>query len=275
MHATLQRPCLALALVMAASACGGARGGPSSTAAAPCLIDLSYTYDDDTVYWPTAPSKFQKETLSYGLTHSGYFYSAFTIATPEHGGTHIDAPIHFAEGQATTEAIPLERLIAPGVVIDMTGAAANDRDALLTVEHIDAFEREHGSIQPGTIVLIRTGWAKYWPDLERYLGDDTPGDVSNLHFPGISEQAARALVARKVAAVGIDAASIDHGPSKEFMAHRVLMEAGIPAFENVAALDQVPARGARIIALPMKIGGGSGGPLRIVAEVPAKQCGNG
>jgi kynurenine formamidase len=272
MHTTRHRHAFVLAFAVAASGCAGARGGSSSTDAAPCLIDLSYAYDDDTIYWPTAPSRFHKETLSYGPAKGGYFYSAFAIATPEHGGTHIDAPIHFAEGQATTEAIPLERLIAPGVVVDMTGATANDRDALLTVEHIDAFERQHGTIEPGTIVLIRTGWAQYWPDPKRYLGDDTPGDASNLHFPGISEQAAHALVARSVAAVGIDTASLDNGPSKDFIAHRVLMEAGIPGFENVALSAEVPARGAEIIALPMKIGGGSGGPLRIVAVVPATQC---
>lgn len=214
MYATRDWQCLALVFVTTATACGGSRGPSFSTNAPPCLIDLSYTYDDDTIYWPTAPSTFQKETLFYGVTDRGYFYSAFTIATPEHGGTHIDAPIHFAQGKATTEEIPLERLVAPGVVIDMTDAAAGDRDALLTVEHIDAFEREHGAIEPGTIVLVRTGWAKYWPDRGRYLGDDIPGDASNLHFPGISGQAAHTLVARRVAAVGIDTASIDNGPSK-------------------------------------------------------------
>ena len=154
----------------------------------------------------------------------------------------------------------------------MTGHAANDRDALLTVEHVEAFEAEHGAIERGTIVLVRTGWAEYWPDPRRYLGDETPGDASKLHFPGISERAARALALRGIAAVGIDTASIDHGPSKDFMAHRVLSEAGIPAFENVANLNEVPARGAEIIALPMKIGAGSGGPLRIVAVVPASLC---
>jgi kynurenine formamidase len=255
-----------------ACACGGSHGTSASPEVAPCLVDLSYAYDEETVYWPTASSRFRKETLFYGKTEGGYFYSAFEVATPEHGGTHIDAPIHFAEGQDTTDEIPLERLIGPGVVVDMTSAAANDSDALLTVAQIEAFERQHGAIAGGTIVLVRSGWAKYWPDPKRYLGDDTPGDASNLHFPGISEAAARALVARRVAAVGIDTASIDHGPSIEFIAHRILMQAGIPGFENVANLDEVPTRGAEIIALPMKIAGGSGGPLRIVAVVPRAQC---
>ena len=239
---------------------------------APCLIDLSHSYDHETVYWPTSPSRFTKRTIFEGMTPGGYYYSAFEIGTPEHGGTHIDAPIHFAEGQDTTEAIPLERLIAPGVVIDMRSAADEDPDALLTVGDIEAFELAHGAIESGTIVLVHTGWAERWPDPERYLGDHTPGDASNLHFPGISAEAARSLVSRKVAAVGIDTASIDHGPSKDFMAHRVLMESGIPGFENVAELDAVPPRGAQILALPMKIAGGSGGPLRIVAVVPSTQC---
>jgi len=263
----------ALALVLiATTGCAGSRTSSTSTEATPCLVDLTYSYDEETIYWPTAPSKFSKETLFHGHAEGGYFYSAFAIATPEHGGTHIDAPIHFAEGQDTTEAIPLERLIAPGVVIDVKEAAASDRDALLNIEHIEAFERQYGAIDQGTIVLVNPGWAQYWPDAKAYLGDDTPGDASNLHFPGVSEAAARALVARDVGAVGIDTASIDHGPSKDFIAHRTLMEAGIPGFENVANLDEVPARGAQVIALPMKIAGGSGGPLRIVAIVRSAQC---
>jgi kynurenine formamidase len=254
------------------SACAGVQETSASPENAPCLVDLTYPYDDETIYWPTAPSRFSKEELSYGHTDGGYFYSAYSVSTPEHGGTHIDAPIHFAEGQDTTEAIPLERLIAPGVVIDMKNAAKSDRDALLTVEHIEAFEQLHGPIEGGTIVLVQSGWGTRWPNVTEYLGDDIPGDASNLHFPGISEEAARALVARDVAAVGIDTASIDHGPSKDFIAHRVLMEAGIPGFENVANLGEVPARGAQVIALPMKISGGSGGPLRVVAVIPRQQC---
>ena len=258
-------------LLFVTCACAGAREA-SRADEAPCLVDLSHTYDEHTLYWPTSPSRFTKTPIFHGMTAGGYFYSAFEVATPEHGGTHIDAPIHFAEGQDTTEAIPLERLIGPGVVVDMRPAAAEDPDALLTVADLEAFERAHGAITSGTIVLVRTGWAKRWPDAQRYLGDDTPGDASNLHFPGISAEAAHALVSRRIAAVGIDTASLDHGPSKDFMAHRILMESGIPGFENVGELDAVPSRGAQIIALPMKIGGGSGGPLRIVAVVPAAQC---
>lgn len=232
------------------------------------FVDLTHTFDETTIYWPNSPSGFVLHRLAHGMTEGGYFYSSNTITAPEHGGTHLDAPIHFAKGMTTAEAVPLWRLIGPAVVIDMSEAATENPDALLGVSDIEAFERAHGVIAPGTIVLVRTGWAARWPDRRRYLGDDTPGDTSNLHFPGISRAAAEALVARGIAAVGIDTASIDHGPSRDFIAHQVLMKADIPAFENLAAVDALPPRGALVLALPMKIGGGSGGPLRAVAVLP-------
>ncbi|WP_394847812.1 cyclase family protein [Pendulispora brunnea] len=232
------------------------------------LVDLSYPYDTTTVYWPTDTSGFVLDKLHWGQTEGGYFYASAKMCSAEHGGTHLDAPIHFAEGRATADKIALERLVAPATVIDISASAAQNRDALLSVRDIEAFERAHGRIEPKTIVLIRTGWSDRWPDRKRYLGDDKPGDASNLHFPGIGEDAARALVARGVAAVGIDTASIDNGPSKTFMTHRILLGADIPAFENVASMKDLPPRGAMVIALPMKIGGGSGGPVRVVAVLP-------
>ncbi|MCY1075303.1 cyclase family protein [Archangium lansingense] len=232
------------------------------------LVDLTYSFDENTPYWPTSPSGFELKQLSHGMTEAGFFYASNTLCAPEHGGTHLDAPIHFAEGKMSAEQLPLERLIAPAVVIDFSADAMKEPDALLQPAHIESFEKEHGPIEPGTIVLVRSGWGKYWPNKKQYLGDDTPGDASKLHFPGISREAAEALVTRKVAAVGIDTASVDYGPSKDFIAHQTLMKADIPAFENVAAMEQLPTRGALILALPMKIRGGSGGPLRIVAVLP-------
>jgi kynurenine formamidase len=232
------------------------------------LIDLSHTFDDSTVYWPTAAEVFHLDPIAYGQTARGFFYAANSFCAPEHGGTHLDAPLHFAEYGATTDVIPLERLVAPAVVIAMSNDAANDRDALLGRSHIEAFEAEHGAIAPGTIVLVRTDWSERWPDRALYLGDTKPGDVSNLHFPGIGADAAELLVERQVAAVGLDTASLDHGPSRDFTAHRILAAAGIPGFENLRSLAQLPARGALVIALPMKIGKGTGGPLRAIAIVP-------
>ena len=232
------------------------------------LVDLTHTFDERTLYWPTSPSTFDQQTLFEGQTEAGFYYSARTYAAPEHGGTHLDAPVHFAEGMSSAEALPVERFVAPGVVVDMREAAAADADALLTVEHLDNWESAHGPIRAGSIVLVRSGWAERWPDRLRYLGDDTPGDASNLHFPGISREAAEWMVGREIGAVGIDTASIDHGPSTDFIAHQVLMAADIPAFENVALTADLPARLPLVMALPMKIGNGTGGPLRVVAVLP-------
>jgi kynurenine formamidase len=244
--------------------------------AAPCglrleglrMVDLTHAFDERTIYWPTDTAGFRLTRLHHGPTPGGFFYAANTFSTAEHGGTHLDAPIHFADGKATADRVPLERLVGPLVVLDIAERAAKEPDSLLGVQDIEAFERVHGPIAPRTLVLVRTGWSRHWPNKKAYLGDDTPGDASHLHFPGISAEAARALVARNVAGVGIDTASIDHGPSRDFMAHRLLMAADIPAFENLTALEVLPPRGAVLVALPMKIGAGSGGPLRAMALLP-------
>ncbi|ADO68402.1 cyclase family protein [Stigmatella aurantiaca] len=233
-------------------------------------VDLTHPFDSKTLYWPSAPAGFVLETEHHTTAESGFYFLSNSFKMPEHTGTHLDAPLHFAEGHADAAQIPLERLAAPAVVIDLPVRDSQDRDAQLQPAHLDAFEKEHGRIEPGTLVLVRTGWSQYWHDRKQYFGDDTPGDASRLHFPGISPEAARVLVERKVASVGIDTASLDHGPSKDFITHQILLKADIPGFENVAALDQLPPRGAFVLALPMKIGGGTGGPLRIIAVLPPK-----
>ncbi len=232
------------------------------------LIDLSYPYNADTIYWPTAPSRFELKRLAHGQTEAGFFYSANTLCTPEHGDTHLDAPIHFFAGRRTVDQVPLAQLIAPGVVIDVSVKAAQDRNYRLRPEDVLAFEKQHGRIAPGSAVLLRTGWGKYWPDVKAYLGDDTLGDASGLEFPSFGEDAARMLVEeRKVALIGLDTASIDYGRSKDFIVHRIVAEHNVPGLENLANLERLPATGFTLIALPMKIEGGSGGPVRVVALV--------
>lgn len=249
----------------------GAAAAPADLLASHELVDLTHAFDENTVYWPTSPSRFRLDTLSHGETEGGWFYSAFAISAPEHGGTHLDAPVHFAEGGATADEVELERLIGPAVVIDVSAEAQQDRDFLLGRQHIEAWEAEHGRIPDGAIVLLRTGWDRFWPNARTYLGSDRPGDASDLHFPGFAPEAARFLTeSRAVSAVGIDAASIDHGPSRDFAAHRILAAAGVPALENLAGLDRLPATGATLIALPIKVAGGSGGPVRAVALVPRR-----
>jgi kynurenine formamidase len=239
------------------------------------LVDLTHPFDATTLYWPTSPSAFELKSLASGRTEAGYFYAANAFCAPEHGGTHLDAPIHFAEGGWTTEQIPLRSLVAPAVVIDVGRQADLDRDYRLTPQDLLAWEAAHGPVPKGAIVLLRTGWGKRWPDRKRYFGSDAPGDAARLHFPSYGREAAEILVReRGIAALGVDSASIDYGPSKDFIVHQVAMAANVPGFENVAGLEALPPTGAFVAALPMKIAGGSGGPLRIVAFLPDSRSQN-
>jgi kynurenine formamidase len=232
------------------------------------LVDMTYPFSRETLHWPTAKG-FELETVNEGRTPQGYWYSSYNYSASEHVGTHMDAPFHFAEGKWTTEQIPLAQTIGAGVVIDVRTKADAERDYLLKVDDISGWEKKYGRIPKAAIVLMYTGWGKYWGDRKRYFGTDEPGDVSNLHFPGFSKEAAEFLTKqRNVKAVGLDTPSIDFGPSKDFIAHQIFGGANIPIFENVAALDRLPAKGATIYALPMKIKGGSGAPLRIFAVLP-------
>lgn len=238
-------------------------------AGAPTWIDLTHELSADAVFWPTA-EPFAMSTDFEGETGKGYYYSAYSFCTAEHGATHIDAPVHFAEGAHHVNEIPLEQLIGKAVVIDVSAAVRKDRDHLVSVADIVAWEAEHGTIPDEHIVLLRTGFGQYWPDLEKYLGTARRGEtaVAELSFPGLHPAAAEWLIRnRQVKAVGIDTASIDRGKSTRFEAHVALMTQNVPAFENVANLDRLPATGVYVIALPVKIRGGSGGPLRIVARV--------
>jgi len=233
------------------------------------LVDLTHGFDANTIYWPTETG-FEMTTRAAGFTEKGYWYEAHAISTPEHGGTHIDAPVHFSRGHDTTDRIPLERLIGPGVVVDVAAACAQDRDHEVGVRDFEAWEQANGRLPERAIVLLRTGFGLYWPDRERYMGTAKRGEegVAALHFPGLDPEAVPWLAERGIAAIGLDTPSIDHGPSTGFGSHVALFERNIPAFENVANLERLPARGFTVIALPMKIGGGSGGPLRIVAAIP-------
>ena len=233
-------------------------------------IDLSYDFSDETVYWVTA-QQFEKEKVFADKTPQGYYYSAYNYSAAEHGGTHIDAPVHFAEGRQTVDQIPLDRLIGAAVKVDVSAKAAGNADYQISVEDLTNWEKANGQIPDGSILFLETGFGKFYPDKAKYLGTDKRGDaaVKDLHFPGLAPEAAKWLVAnRKIKAVGLDTASIDYGQSTDFGSHVALMSENIPAFENVANLDQLPAKGGSVIALPMKIKDGSGAPLRIIALLP-------
>ncbi len=236
-------------------------------------IDLTHEFSENTPYWPTADG-FTLEVDYHGMTEGGWFYASNTFRTSEHGGTHLDAPIHFAEGKMTTDEIPIEKLVGPAAVIDVKTKALSNPDYLVTIADLVAWEELHGTIPEKAVLLLHTGYDRFWPDRVKYMGTDERGAqaVAKLHFPGLDPEAARWLTEnRRVGAVGLDTPSIDFGQSSDFMSHRILFEHNIPVFENVARLSRLPALGSFVIALPMKIKGGSGGPLRIVAFVPEAQ----
>ena len=230
------------------------------------LIDLTYPLSPDSLYWPTG-SRFEHQQLNWGMSEGGYWYASAAFSSPEHLGTHLDAPIHFGENGWANADIPIERLFAHGVVIDITSKSNASADATLSVDDIEAWEQRNDTLQEGSIVIVRTGWASGWPDWETYYGSSTPTDVATLHFPGISPEAAQALVNRGIFGVGIDTASIDPGNSSTFEAHQILAAANVFNLENLTNVDGLPEAGFDIIALPMKIKGGTGGPARVVAIV--------
>lgn len=236
-------------------------------------IDLSYDFSDKTLYWPNNPTGFKLDTQFNGVTPSGFYYSSNAFFTPEHGGTHLDAPVHFAKGKWSAADIPLDRLTGEAVVIDVSKKVNDNADYLISVADVEEWEKQHGQIPEDAIILFKTGWGKYYPDAKKYLGTDEKGAaaVANLHFPSISPKLAAWLIKnRKVKAVGVDTASVDYGQSKDFKVHQLLYAENIIGFENVANMDTLPVKGAYIMALPMKIKDGTGGPLRIVAWTQEK-----
>jgi len=255
---------VSVAFVLALVAAGPARGLPKGE-----IVDLSHSFDSKTIYWPTE-SGFTLEKERDLLTDKGYYYRSNKFAAPEHGGTHIDAPAHFARDGKALDAIPLEQLVGPAVVVDVTRKCEADRDYLISVDDLLDWEKANGKIPERTIVLFRTGYGKYWPDREKYLGTSQLGAeaVASLHFPGLAPAAAAWLVGeRAIKAVGLDTASIDRGQSTAFESHVALMTHDVPAMENLANLERLPPTGVTVVALPMKIRGGSGGPLRAIAIV--------
>ena len=264
---------LVLATAIGLAACAPPQG---SSASAPALtgtiVDLSHAYGSDTVFWPTA-EPFKLTVVNDGVTPAGYYYAANNFSTAEHGGTHIDAPVHFAKGKHAVDEIPLDSLVGPAVVVDVTDASTLDADYLVKVSDIEQFEAANGRIPDGAILLIRTGFSQRWPDAAKYLGtaDRGAGAVANLHFPGVDPATTRWIVEhRRIKALGIDTASIDFGQSTNYETHQLLYARNIPGLENLTSLEKLPPTGATVVALPMKIKGGSGAPLRAIAILPGK-----
>lgn len=227
------------------------------------LVDLTHELAADAAAWPGSRSPFQMDTITATATAA-----MFRLTFNEHFATHMDAPRHASGAGWTNEQIPLSHLVAPLIVIDVRAAASKDRDYGLTVVDVEVHERQHGPVPRGAIVLLRTGWAKYWSTPAMYFGADTSVRPVKLHFPSFGVDAARLLVRRGVAVLGVDSPSTDIGAAPSFAVHGVLGAANVPALENLADLGALPPTGALLIALPIKTRGGSGGPVRVVAMVP-------
>ncbi len=233
-------------------------------------VDLTLDFEESTTYWPTNVT-FSHDTVSYGINDKGYFYSSFCYAAEEHGGTHFDAPLHFTENGRSIEQIVPEEFTGEGICVDVSEKALSDRDYLASVQDFRDWEQKHGTIPDRVIVLLRTGFGRFWGDPLKYTGTLKTGSagVKELHFPGLDPEAAEWLVKeRNIKAFGLDTPSIDRGQSTEFMTHRILFSHNITAYENIAHLELVPPRNFYVVAAPMKIKGGSGAPLRLLVWIP-------
>ena len=228
-------------------------------------IDLTYALDDHSPYWPegTSVTPFHATTAAT-FSKNGYFTR--TLQFPEHFGTHIDAPLHFDPKGRSLDQIPVQDFFLQAVVVDVRGAVSSNPDYRVMVPDLQNWEKAHGPLPRGGAVLILTGWGSRWPSQQRYMNQDAKGV---LHFPGLSLEAAHYLLDHAhPTAIGIDTASVDYGPSQHFEVHHLTMHAGVYHIENLANLERVPATGAVIVALPIKLRGGSGGPAHVVAMVP-------
>jgi len=233
-------------------------------------IDLTHPFSASTLYWPNNPKGFTRDTLFEGMTEKGYYYSSFDFYAPEHGGTHLDAPVHFAKGKKTVDGLSLNQLTGEAVVIDVSKNAKGNRDYQMQVADVTDWEKENGALKDNMIVLFHTGYGQFYPDPLKYFGTNKKGEeaIPFLHFPGIHPQLAEWLVKnKKVKAVGLDTPSIDYGQSTDFLTHRILLAENIPAFENVANLEKLPPKNIYVVALPMLLKDGSGSPLRIIATI--------
>ena len=226
------------------------------------VIDLSYSINDKLVPWP-GDEKWFEAKVNASVEKNGYFTRSFWML--EHYGTHLDAPAHFPPGKATVEQIPAKQLFGPAAVFDVWADGAKDADYQLPVSRVEDWEERHGRIPAGAIVLLRTGWAARWPDAQKYRNQDARG---KMHFPGFSAEAAKLLIERKVNGLGCDTMSVDYGASEDFAVHHLTLGSGLYHLENLADLGALPETGAFLVVAPIKLEGGSGGPVRVFALLP-------
>ena len=241
------------------------------------VVDLTHTLDPDFPVIILPPefgqcARFRMEEVS-AYDHRGPAWKWHNISMSEHTGTHFDAPVHWISGKdvpnGTVDAIDPAAFVGPVVVIDCSEGAAQDDDFALTPERIEAHEAAHGPIPEGAWVLMRTDWSKR--SGAEYLNIAEDG----AHSPGPNPEAIRALLARGIRGFGVETVGTDAGQGMHYdppyPAHYLLHGAGRLGLQCLCNLDQLPPTGALLIAAPLKIKGGTGSPLRVLALVPGEQ----
>ena len=223
------------------------------------VVDLSYAINDRLVPWP-GDEKWFEAKINATVEKNGYFTRSFWML--EHYGTHLDAPIHFPPGETTVDQIPAKQLFGPAIVLDVSDEGAKNADYQAPPARVEEWEKKHGRISEGSIVLLKTGWASRWPNAQKYRNQDAQG---KMHFPGFSAEAAKLLISRKVSGIGCDTMSVDYGASEDFAVHHLALGAGLYHLENLSDLSEVPEAGAFLVVAPIKLEGGSGGPVRVFA----------
>lgn len=264
---------LGILTLLAAACFAGSSGSTPDKASGGQWLDMTYPFNERSIYWPTA-DPFRHTPVAAGMTEKGFWYASANFSASEHGGTHADAPVHFAKGGRTMEQIPVGEWIGPAVRLDVTASCARDPDYLLTVADVEAWEKRHGRIPARAWVVMYTGVdTRHYPDRLKVLGTEKTGPeaVPELHFPGFSPEAAEWLVReRDIRGIAIDTPSIDRGQSKDFKVHQVICGADRLALENIARCDRLPDTGATLYVIPMMIDQGTGAPARVFARVPDK-----
>lgn len=220
------------------------------------LIDLTHALEAHIPCWDgDGGCGFKHEiTLDYSDCSTEVKFRVQKLEMFDGMGTHMDAPAHCIPGGKVVSDIPLKQLISPCVVIDVSNQA--DEDYSITQEDVIAFENQHGRITDNTFVIFYTGWGRYWSDAKKYR--------NNLVFPSISKEAANVLLDRNIAGLGIDTLSPDI-PSSGYPVHRKILSANKYIVENIAYADQLPAVGAYVLVIPIKISGATEAPIRLIA----------
>lgn len=225
------------------------------------IIDLSQEVTPRMPVWPGDPHPWIRRVAD--LDRDGYYLNLLILG--EQSGTHLGAPAHlFGDGRESNQLMP-EELVVPAVVVDVSGSCTNDPDYRLSLAVLEGWEQENGRVPQRCIVLLHTGWARFWEDERRYRNMDSAGV---MHFPGFGLAATKVLVEeRGIRGLGIDTLGIDPGNDQELQANRLLLGADCFHLENLTNLDRLPPRGITLVIGALKIAGGSGSPARVLAFV--------